>query len=157
MRVKQSELWLRNCAITFYIATTYSSIFMIFNFTADYAEVAAALSSVVTDFAFLRGIDDLDIWEFVFLRIFNVNILPLLFNLSFFSERVTIDLLVNLLLFGIFGVDLSRFSEVLGEIVEQLVFMLIIGVHKAMRLVHHVLLASAGVLKHAITEKTQVT
>jgi hypothetical protein len=47
-------------------------------------------------------------------------------------------------------------SKVVGEIVEKLVLMLIIGVHEAVGFVHHVLLAPSRVLKHAITEEAKI-
>lgn len=44
----------------------------------------------------------------------------------------------------------------LREVVVLLVLVLICHIHETMRLVHHVLLASAGVSEHLVTEETQV-
>ena len=44
----------------------------------------------------------------------------------------------------------------LGEVVVLLILVLIVHVHEAMRLVHHVLLAATGIPKHFATEKTEV-
>lgn len=44
-------------------------------------------------------------------------------------------------------------GEVVGEVVEKLVLVLVIRVHEAVTLVHHVLLAPAGIFEHSVAEK----
>lgn len=126
------------------MTTTYFRISTFFDIATDYAKVATVIA-IITDPALLGSAYDLDVGEFIFLRIFNVYVFPLVFHFRFFSKRIAIstNFLVNFLLFGIFFADFRRFSEIFRKVVEKLIFMFIVRIHKAVRLIYHVLLASS--------------
>jgi hypothetical protein len=97
----------------------------------------------------------------VLLRVNHISLILFLSLITLLNYLIIISFIVfPVLIFDLFCFDFLFLGESFvgfAEVVEALILMLIIGVHEAVLLVNHVLLAPPCIFEHVTAEETEIS